>query len=650
MYSNRLKIIFGLVLASFMVLMGRLGYLQIFESAKYHGISKKRLLKDYTTPARRGNIYDRYGRPLAVEEPAFDLVVGYRNLLYSCLRSKGDMPPPLAQLKAHEDLARGCDSCHSDMGLRLTRLSKLLDSTPQQLLNQAEKIINRVEKIKERVQRRHKKTVRIQEEFASHPIAKDVPLQKAAEFEMNQDYYPGVSLGTRPKRYYPYHDTASHTLGYLGKLTPEELRKARSTLQRGGGEDERLRDYYRSLSSSIDHRVGRAGIEGYYNLDLTGISGRKVEEISLKTLGVDKTIFDMPPSHGNDIFLTIDLDVQRLAEETLGERNGSVVVVDTRTGEVLAMASYPRFNPNTFNRDYSQLIEDPGKPLLNRPVQALLPPGSAFKIVMALTALAEGKIDLNTYFYCSGSITVGRRKFRCTSAHGYVDIKRAIEHSCNIYFFEAAKRLNGKAMRGWAQKFGFGSKTGIDLPYEASGNVPLPRYTGERLNVSIGQGELLVTPLQMTQMVSTVANGGIMVRPHLLKKIVTDDGVTIREVMTPEANRIKIPQEHFLTVQKALRQVVISGTARGKGLKELGVAGKTGTAQIGGSDKNHAWFVGYVPFDDPHYTFCIVVERTTGHGGGVAGPIARELVSGILDIERARKHLTAKREAGTLGY
>ncbi len=175
--------------------------------------------------------------------------------------------------------------------------------------------------------------------------------------------------------------------------------------------------------------------------------------------------------------------------------------------------------------------------------------------------------------------------------------------------------------------------------------MPLPRYTGERLNISIGQGELLVTPLQMAQMVSAVANGGIIVKPHLLKKVVTDDGATIREAITPEPKRINITKGHFHTIQAALRQVVISGTARGRGLKELGVAGKTGTAQIGNSDKNHVWFVGYFPFDDPRYAFCIVVEYTPGHGGGVAGPIARELVSGILEINRARQQLTAKREA-----
>ncbi|MEE9200385.1 MAG: penicillin-binding transpeptidase domain-containing protein [Candidatus Brocadiales bacterium] len=642
MYSTRLKIIFGLVLAAFTLLVIRLGYLQIFESAKYSGISKKRLLRDAPVPARRGNVYDRRGRPLAVEEPAFDIMVSYRNLRYAQLRSKGVLPPPLSKIKAHKDLSAGCDSCHSDTGLWVPKLAKLLDLTPRQLLSQTEEIINRVEKIKAHVQMRHKRTVRIQEEFAPHAMLRNAPIQKAAELEMHQDSYPGVSLRIRPKRYYPYRDTASHIIGHVGKPTREEIQDARFALIRGNGNDEELR-YYMGLVSSPNQSVGRAGIEGYYNLELTGNPGRTVEEISLKTREVDKTIFDMPPSHGNDLFLTLDLDIQRLAEKLLGEKRGAIVVLDTYDGGVLAMASYPRFDANTLGADYNRLAKDPGKPLLNRPIQALLPPGSTFKIVTALTALSSGKIDLNTHFNCSGAVTLGEHRFRCNSVHGSVDLARGIEQSCNVFFFNTARRLNNRTMNEWARKFGFGSKTGVDLPYEASGSVPLPKYTGERLNTAIGQGELLVTPLQMAQLLATVANDGILLRPHLLKKIVTDAGVTVLEPETPEPQILEeISEEDLLAVKAALRQVVISGTARRKGLKELGVAGKTGTSQIGGTNKNHLWFVGYFPFDSPRYAFCITLERTTGHGGSVAAPIAHDLVSGILDIEQTNRKLAAR--------
>ncbi|MCB7128113.1 MAG: penicillin-binding protein 2 [Candidatus Brocadiales bacterium] len=648
MYPNRLKIIFALVIASFTLLVIRLGYLQIFEGAKYSGISQQRLLRDYSVPARRGNIYDRLGRPLAVEEPAFDITVAYKNLLYGHLRSKGELTPPLSRLKAHKNLSARCDSCHNEdgLGLWVSRLSKLLDRTPQQLLSQAEEIINRVEKIKAQVQKRHKRPVRIQEEYASHAIVKDAPLKRAAEVEMHPDLYPGVSLHARPKRHYPYRNVASHILGYVGKPTPEELKNARNTLQPANGDDEKLH-HHMSLALSPNDRIGRSGIEAQYNLDLTGSPGKKMEELSLKTLEVNRVIFDMPPRHGNDVFLTIDLDIQRLAEEILGKNNGSIVVLDTRSGDVLAMASHPGFNPNTFAADYGRLLNDPGKPLLNRPIQALLPPGSAFKIVTALTALSEGEIDLDTRFQCSGSITLGGRKFRCHSFHGSVDLLRGIEHSCNVYFYNAARRLSGTAMNEWARAFGFGNKTGIDLPYEASGNVPLPKYAGERLNLSIGQGQLLVTPLQMAQLVSTVANAGVVLSPHLLKKVVTDDGVTLREYKADRPDIIDIPEEDFIAIQRALRQVVISGTAKRKGLDKLRAAGKTGTAQIGNSNKNHLWFVGYAPFDAPRYAFCITIERAAGHSGAVTGPMAGKLVSGLYDIERARRKFVATEKADT---
>ncbi|MCP4363729.1 MAG: hypothetical protein GY800_00275, partial [Planctomycetes bacterium] len=433
MYNNRLKVIFGLVVVAFVLLVVRLGQLQIFEGAKYAGISKKRLLRERSVPARRGNIYDRRGRPLAVEEPAFDIAVSYKNLLYAHLHKSGRLSPSISRLKAHRDLSAGCDSCHTDTGLWVTKLSNLLETSPEALLEQADAIIQRVEKIKQQVQKRHRKTIRVQEEFASHAIARDVPLQRAAAFETNQDFYPGVSLVTRPKRFYPYHDTASHVLGYLGKVTPEELNDARNAAKLRTTDSDEPYDH-RGLAPTLsaDTRVGRAGIEAYYNPDLTGRSGRRVEEISLESFDANETVFNMPPSHGYDTYLTLDLDIQRQAEECLGERKGSIVVLDTHTGGVVAMASYPRFDPNTFGADYGQLVANRDKPLLNRSTQALLPPGSTFKMVTALTALAEGKIALSTHFYCAGAVNVGNRRVRCTSSHGYVDLKRAIEHSCNV--------------------------------------------------------------------------------------------------------------------------------------------------------------------------------------------------------------------------
>lgn len=658
MYHIRLKIVLGIVLALFMVMVGRLTYLQIFQGGKYSGISKKRLVREHSIPASRGIIYDRQGRPLAVEESAFDIMVEYRNLLYSYIRSGGERPPSFSKRKEHnppEADSMACEDCHEEEGLWADRLPMLLNITDSQLLKEMEYIVKKVEGIKADVQKRKGKKVRIQEEFIAHPIARNVPVEKAAELEVNQTSYPGVSLGARSKRYYPQGEVACHVLGYLGKLTEEEWQETKSLQRQALAEEKSLsadRDlflYYSTLSK--DSLVGRTGIEAHHNLELSGIPGKRIEEIILKTLKVDKTIFQMPPQPGNNIFLTIDLDIQRLAEEALGKRKGSVIVMDSSTGEVLAMASYPVFNPNTFAMDYERLEKNPDKPFLNRSIQALLPPGSTFKLVTALAALDERDIAQGTNFCCEGELKIGSQRLRCTVPHGPVDLEKAIEHSCNVYFFETAKRLDGKALERWAKTFGFGGKTGIDLPYEKSGHLPLPTSLGQRLNLSIGQGELLVTPLQMTRMIAAIANGGELVSPHLVKGITANDGndQTLLELRLEHlergqvgGNSIEIAPEHLLTLRRALRQVVVGGTARGMGLKELGVAGKTGTAQTPGKDLNHAWFVGYVPFDNPRYCFCVVVEDTPGHGGEIAGPIARELVSGLL--HKTQMQLTAKKD------
>lgn len=627
MYPARLKIIFWITLAAFMIMTGRLAYLQVFTGGKYSGISKKRLVKDSTIPARRGNIYDRHGRPLAVEEASFDILVQYKYLLYSYLRSTGEMPPALYQIKEHKNIDRQCEECHPQEDLWVEALSALLDASPDQLLEKAEKIVNWVEGMKARVQKRQRRPIRIQEEFSPHPIARDVPIEKVAIIETNQPLYPGVSLDPRPKRYYPGHELASHLLGHLGRLNERELEEVKS-LQEARIRDERLSLYYNSLTK--DSLVGKSGIEAYYNLELSGSPGKRVEEIVLKTLKVDKIIFNIPPRHGDNVFLTVDLDIQKVAEEALGQRKGSVIVMNPYTGEVMAMVSSPRFNPNTFNKDPERLQNDPGRPFINRPIQTLSPPGSTFKLITALAGLEEGGIEPGTQFLCRGELKVRDRRLRCTSLHGLTGLDRAIEHSCNIYFFELAKRLDGQLLQGWAEKFGLAEKTGIDLPYEKSGNMPLPVSLGQRLNVSIGQGDLLVTPLQMTRVIAAIANGGILVRPFLLKKITNADGAILQEARPEGEKEIGIPPRYLLALQGALRRVVVGGTAKGMGLEELGVAGKTGTAQTPAKDLNHAWFIGYFPHDNPRYCFSVMVEDTPGHGGEVAGPIARELVAGIL--------------------
>ncbi len=641
MYPRRLKIFFICLVAFHLALVGRLVQLQLVHGGKYSGLSKKRLIKEISVSARRGNIYDRYGRSLAFDEASFDLTVRYKNLLYSYYASKKELPKYLLTVKAHRKKDTTCKECHPNDDLWVERAAQLLDINTTEILSRTEGVVKRVEAIKESVQERHKKRLRIQEELINHLIAKDIPVEKLAELESRLEQYPGVYPVVNIKRHYPNGELACHVLGYLGKLSEEEWQKIKTL--RSESQDSKLDRYYNALSK--DTLVGRSGIESQYDVELQGKPGKRIEEVVLKTLKVDKTIFNMAPKIGNDLFLAIDIDIQRLAEAALkglGGKNGSIVVMEVNTGEILALASHPGFNPNTFNLDYRQLADDPSKPFLNRPLQAALPPGSAFKPIVALAALEEGGITNATQFFCGGKMVVGDRAYHCISAHYQIEMERAIEHSCNIYFYEIAKKLKGESLEKMARAFGLGQRTGIDLPFEGVGLVPKVRSLGERLNFSIGQGDLLVTPLQMTRVMATIANGGKIVGPHLLKKVVSLDEEVAWENAPRSVGSVVIPSEHLKVLQNALRKVVVSGTARGKGLDPLLVAGKTGTSQIGLKGLYHAWFCGYLPYNNPRYCFCVVVEEVPGHGGEIAAPVAREIAQGLLSQDTAK--LTAKKE------
>lgn len=641
MYPSRLKILFIVIAIFHLALVGRLVQLQIVQGGKYSGLSRNRLVKEHTIPASRGNIYDRNGRPLALEEASFDLEVQYKNLLYCFYASRKELPESLSRIKAHKVRDKQCNECHQNDGLWVEKVSQLLGTEPTELLTKAEEVVKRIESIKKNVQRSHKRKIRVREELGSHPVAKNIPLEKVAELEARLEQYPGVSLAARPKRYYPNGELACHLLGHLGKLTEEEWNKIKTL--RMESSDDKLSVYYNTLSR--DTMVGRNGLEAQYDVELQGRPGKRIEEIVLKTLKVDKVIFNMPPRAGHDLFLTLDLDVQRLAESALnglGDKKGSIVVMETQTGEVLALASCPGFNPNTFNLEYTHLASDPHHPFLNRPLQAVLPPGSTFKPITALAALAEEDITPSTQFYCSGKLRVGDRTYRCTSSHHQIGLEEALEHSCNIYFYEVAKRLQEGSLEKKARTFGLGEKTGIDLPFEQTGLVSLARSLGKRLNLSIGQGELLVTPLQMTRMMASIANGGRLVKPHLLKKVVSLEEDLRWGKNSQKKDSIDVNPEHLRLLRNALRKVVISGTAKGTGLDALDVAGKTGTSQTGSAGLYHAWFLGYMPYDNPRYCFCVVVEDTTQHGGEIAAPIAQQIAQGLFHRDTAQ--LTAKRD------
>ncbi|HHT9124457.1 MAG TPA: peptidoglycan D,D-transpeptidase FtsI family protein [Candidatus Brocadiia bacterium] len=645
--------------------------MQIIEGGKYSGISDKRRIRMRKIEAPRGTIYDRNGNVLAIDCYCFDLSVPYKNLLYGYLASTGDSLARLSTISAHKNnppstpksplsppLSKGgeggfkvdsCEGCHNNEGLWVKKISTLLGKPRSALLRDAKEVVEKVEKIKFNVERKHKKTIRIQEETLLYPVASNVDFEKAAVVEVNQRDFPGVSVEIQPLRWYPNRDLASHIVGYVGSRStssgqpahnlcnPEVAAIIQKVISKRAEDDE---DDKTNKYADTNGVAGIDGIEGAYDGLLCGMPGERFEEVILENLKVSKLILNKPPRSGYNIFLTIDRKIQKLAEDALGQRRGAIVVMNPWNGEILAMASYPRFDPNTFGDNYLELNNNPWKPFLSRPIQSTLPPGSVFKIVTSIAALSEDKINLDTTFNCTGKLKSTRERFRCYSAygHGMVTLEEAIQYSCNPFFVEAGKSTGGPTLWTWASKFGFGKKTGIDLPYERPGNLPPFGSVYEVMNASLGQGNLLVTPLQVTIMMSAVANGGWVIKPHLLKKIVDNNGRTIFEKISEPRSWLNVPIEYQSAVQNGLRRVVTNGTARHAGLNELPVAGKTGTSETSEKDVNHAWFTGYVPFDRPEYCFTILAEHTTVHASDVAVPIAKKLVDSLLQREDKFEH------------
>jgi penicillin-binding protein 2 len=384
--------------------------------------------------------------------------------------------------------------------------------------------------------------------------------------------------------------------------------------------------------------IGYSGVEEYYDDDLKGGGGGLQIEVDSRGRQV-RLLSLKEPIKGQDIVLTIDSSIQQSALELLDDKIGTIIVMDMDNGEILGLTSSPAFDPNILvqsegdanKRRIAALFSNPSSPFLNRAIKGLFPPGSVFKVAVAIGALDSKKITQHTPFVCTGVFELGGRKFRCTHAHGTQNLIESIVHSCNVYFYHLGLILGADTISHYAKQLGLGSLTHIDLPYEGVGNVPSRRqrllsgggrwYAGDTLNLSIGQGDVLVTPIQLVRMMATIARNGVEVQPHLIKAI---GGLEVAKYLTER--QIKIDKKHFQTVQKALRATVsnYSGTAHVLDIQDLHIAGKTGTAQTSGGRENHAWFVGYVKGKKRNFSFCVFLE----HGGSSQNAciLARQLL------------------------
>ena len=458
--------------------------------------------------------------------------------------------------------------------------------------------------------------------FAPNAIAKNIDIKQAIALEESKlDLgLEGIIIQPQPQRVYPYGRLASHLLGYLNEIDHWRLSKLKEfgyktkDIVGFGGLEEKYDYYLRQeeggLSVVVDHR------------------GRFVRLLGFK-----------PPRNGKDIQLTLDLRIQKITEETLGDRKGSIIIMDPYTGEIVALVSKPDFNPSLFvNKSYSSiasLFNNPEAPLINRASSGAYPAGSIFKLVLAAAALETGKINLSTSFFCPGSIHIGRQEFSCWDKHGQQNLRQAITHSCNVFFYRTGLLLGAQLIHDYALKFGLSRPTSIDLPYEVGGFMPHPLwkriykfknwYDGDTANFSIGQGYLLVTPLQMARMMAVFANKGNLVTPYIVKAI---DGCDV-SVDKKKITRIPIKVSTIDYIREGLRNVVSdpAGTANVLSSLPIPVAGKTGTAQVP-YKQPHAWFIGFFPFNNPKFVICVFIEH--GGSGQVACVLTKQIIEAMI--------------------
>jgi len=453
--------------------------------------------------------------------------------------------------------------------------------------------------------------------FQTIELKKAVDYATVTRIAEDLDEFPGVSWDSNPIRNYLDLGSLSHVVGYVGNITQDELQVL---YNQGYG--------LRSV-------VGKSGIEKRFDLTLRGREGTKFRTVDVNGRNVGSTAKDeIIPESGKDIVLTIDKGIQTLAEKALGKRMGSVVVLQPATGEVLAMVSYPYYDPNKFytdeaNQEFTRLQTDPAFPFVNRSIQSVYPPGSTFKIIMTTAILGDKVLDPNRTFLCTGTVEVGDRVFKCNklTGHGAMNLASGLAQSCNIYFYTAGLQYLGvDRIDDYASRFGLGQTSGVDLPGEVTGLVPTPKWKertlnypwlgGDTVNLSIGQSYLLVSPIQMADAVAMASNAGKVYRPHLVKAVVDPATGAVEETKPEVLYESTIAPEVWAQVQDDMRGVITQGTAAVViTTKAVKVAGKTGTAEDGSKgSSNHSWFVAYAPWDDPdplkRIVVAVQVEKT----------------------------------------
>ena len=462
-------------------------------------------------------------------------------------------------------------------------------------------------------------------------VASGIDRDQLEFLEENQLWLPGIDIQMKPVREYPNGNMAAHLLGYLSEIGEQELSA------------EQYRDY------NPGDYVGKSGLERSWEQYLHGIDGGRQIEVDARGRYL-RTLSESRPTVGNSLVLTIDLALQQAAEKAIGDRAGAAVMIEVNSGEILAFASNPGFDPALFAGRmppdiWKKYLDDKRHPLENKALKGQYPPGSTYKIVTALAGLEHGLIDERTTVTCKGYYEVGTDTFRCwqKKGHGTVDLKRALRESCDVYFYKLGERLGVDRIAEMARSLGLGAPLGVGLENEKSGLIPTSAwkekkygkkwYRGETLPVAIGQGYTLLTPIQLASMMAVVASEGTVYRPHLVKRVVDPDGRVLRDFPPEVLYRPQLKTKSYRLVKEGLLAVVNEpmGTGAAARLYEVKVAGKTGTSQVvkmrdgkketAYQNRDHALFVAFAPFDKPEVAVAVVIEHGE-HGGAAAAPVA----------------------------
>jgi penicillin-binding protein 2 len=580
----RVRIAFIVVGIFFSLLLMYYWKVQVLNHQKYWRMSEANRLRERALPAPRGVITDRSGRIILADNAAGFKVSIIRENIKNYARTC-------------RDVARLLGISEDDLR---ARIDKYTDTAA----------------------------------FEPIVVKDGLTTEEVARIEARRSDFPELEMGIEPRRSYPFGSSTAHVLGYLQEISPDEIRS-------GSGRDRRMGDM-----------IGRTGIERQYEETLRGEEGRLLEVVD--SLGrIRGEVAREEPKRGGSVRLTLDFDLQKKAEEVLEGKEGAVVVLDPKNGDVLALASYPNFDPVRFiNRftpeEWTSLVGDPNFPLENRAIRGLYSPGSIFKIVMALAGLDSGTVNPETSYFCGGAQEIYGAVRSCwfKPGHGSMNLTNAIKNSCNIYFYNLGQRMGIVPIASYSRMLGLGRKTGIDIPGEKEGLVPDPDwkkkatgavwYRGETISVAIGQGPILVTPLQIAAMTACIANRGI----PLIPRLAASEG-------TPgtAGERVHLSAGIFESVIRGMwMSVNAGGTGHGARVEGFDVCGKTGSTELISKEtaekltqrgqkvpKTHSWFSGFAPMSDPKVVVTVLIEFG-GSGGATAAPLAGR----IFDLYRKK--------------